>query len=129
KGGRPPFGTWISAPPFRPLRPRRRHGPGSRRDDPLRTYETHEGRHMDHRPVPRSADDFQQPLSADEIRAVSRTAFGSNTEVVSAVELAGGYYNTTYCVHLSHERPVVLRVSPAPARHGRADPEPLRNEY
>lgn len=84
---------------------------------------------MDHRPVPRSADDFQQPLSADEIRAVSRTAFGSNTEVVSAVELAGGYYNTTYCVHLSHERPVVLRVSPAPARHGRADPEPLRNEY
>lgn len=84
---------------------------------------------MDYRPIPRGAGDFQQPLSAEEIRAVSRAGFGRGTDVVSATELGGGYYNSTFAVDLGRGQPVVLRAAPEPARQGRADPELMRNEY
>ncbi|EST36957.1 hypothetical protein N566_15735 [Streptomycetaceae bacterium MP113-05] len=65
----------------------------------------------------------------EEIRAVSRAAFGKNTEVVSAVELGDGFYNNTFTVDLGREQPVVLRVAPGPSRQAHADPELMRNEY
>ncbi|MEU2248331.1 aminoglycoside phosphotransferase family protein [Streptomyces sp. NPDC019224] len=84
---------------------------------------------MDYKPIDRRPGAFQQPLTAAEIEAVTRAAFGEDTAVRSAVELAGGYYNNTYRIDLGGGPPVVLRVAPAPARQAKADPEMMRNEY
>ncbi|MYY04546.1 MULTISPECIES: aminoglycoside phosphotransferase family protein [unclassified Streptomyces] len=84
---------------------------------------------MDYEPIDRSPGEFQQPLTEAEIAAVTRTAFGAGVTVRSADELAGGYYNNTYRIDLGSDRPVVLRVSPEPARQARADPEMMRNEH
>jgi aminoglycoside phosphotransferase (APT) family kinase protein len=71
---------------------------------------------------------FQQPLTASEIEALCRRAFGADLDVRSAVELGNGSYNTTYRVDLGHTR-VILRVAPAPERQYRSERELLRNEY
>lgn len=84
---------------------------------------------MDYLPVKRKAKDFQQPVSAAQIRDMTRAAFGSKTTAVSAVELGGGFYNNTFKVNIGHDHPVILRVAPEPARQSRADPELMRNEY
>lgn len=84
---------------------------------------------VDYRPLTRSASDFQQAISAADIRAVTRAAFGGSADVVSAVELGGGFYNSTFKVGIGQDRPVILRVAPEPARQARADPELMRNEY
>lgn len=84
---------------------------------------------MDYQPITREVGDFQRPVSAAEIRAVSRGTFGQDVEVVSAIELGDGYYNNTFRVDLGQDRPVILRVAPEPARQAHADPELMRNEY
>ncbi|MFI9629906.1 phosphotransferase family protein [Streptomyces sp. NPDC052042] len=84
---------------------------------------------MDYEPIDRKPGEFQQPLTATEIAAVTRAAFGEGTAVRSAAELAGGYYNNTYRIDLGGDRPVVLRVAPKPGRQAKADPEMMRNEH
>ncbi|MEV6949717.1 aminoglycoside phosphotransferase family protein [Streptomyces sp. NPDC051172] len=85
---------------------------------------------MEFRPVERAAGAFQQPLTTEEIEAVCRRAFGAETRVVSAVELGGGMYNTTYRVVVAgQERPVILRVAPVPERQFRSERQLMRNEY
>jgi aminoglycoside phosphotransferase (APT) family kinase protein len=80
------------------------------------------------RSVERVAGAFQQPLTASEIDALCRRAFGPRIVVESAVELGNGGYNTTYRVDLGSSR-VILRVAPAPERQFRSERELLRNEY
>ncbi|MDX3096588.1 aminoglycoside phosphotransferase family protein [Streptomyces sp. ME19-03-3] len=84
---------------------------------------------MDYRPIERKTGDFQQSMSANDILAVSRAAFGAHTEVLSAIELGDGYYNNTYRVDIGQDRPVILRVAPEPSRQAQTDPELMRNEY
>jgi aminoglycoside phosphotransferase (APT) family kinase protein len=53
---------------------------------------------------------FQQSLTAEQVAAVCRRGFGQ--EPVSAAELGGGSFNTTYRVEFGGG-PVILRVAPA----------------
>lgn len=58
-----------------------------------------------------------------------RRAFGSDVQVVSAVELGGGMYNNTYRVEFGAEQPTILRVAPEPSRQSRIELELMRNEH
>ena len=84
---------------------------------------------MDLRVVERAAEAYQQPVTADQIDAMCRRAFGSRTRARSAVELDGGTYNSTFRVDLGAGDPVVLRVAPAPERQFRSEREWMRNEH
>ncbi|MFF9409840.1 phosphotransferase family protein [Streptomyces anandii] len=85
---------------------------------------------MDFRPIPRDSRAFQQSVTAAEIEAISRRAFGSRIQVTSAVELAGGMYNNTYRITAEGlERPVILRIAPAPEGQFTSEHELMRNEY
>jgi aminoglycoside phosphotransferase (APT) family kinase protein len=61
-------------------------------------------------PITRPDGAFQQSLTADQVVAVCRRGFGRAP--VSAVELGGGSFNTTYRVDLGGES-AILRVAPA----------------
>lgn len=61
-------------------------------------------------------DDFQQPLTADQVRAVIARAFGPAAQIESARELGGGEYNTIYRIALAGRDPVILRVAPNPTQ-------------
>lgn len=78
--------------------------------------------------VDRGGGAFQQPLTAAQVEALCRRAFGPDTVARTAVELGNGGYNTTYRVELDQAR-VILRVAPAPDRQVRSEWELLRNEY
>jgi aminoglycoside phosphotransferase (APT) family kinase protein len=69
---------------------------------------------MEFTPITRPADDFQQGISAEEITAVCRHYFGTQTQVISARELGSGLFNSTYLITLVNEQQVILRVSPHP---------------
>jgi len=85
---------------------------------------------MDFRPIERTADAFQQSVTADDIQAICQRVFGAHTRVVSATELGAGMYNNTYRVAVvGQERPVILRVAPAPDRQFRSERQLMRNEY
>ncbi len=84
---------------------------------------------MDHRPIERPPDAFQQPVPAEVLQALCARAFGAGTRVLSAVELGGGTYNTTYRIDLGTGEPVILRIAPEPARQHRSEREFMRNEY
>jgi aminoglycoside phosphotransferase (APT) family kinase protein len=85
---------------------------------------------MDFRPIPRDSHAFQQSVTAAEIEAIARRAFGSRIRVTSAVELAGGMYNNTYRITAEGlERPVILRIAPAPEGQFTSEYELMRNEY
>ncbi|MFI0740801.1 phosphotransferase family protein [Streptomyces sp. NPDC021100] len=85
---------------------------------------------MDYQPIPRPPGAFQQPPAPQEIAAICRRSFGSDTQVTAAVELGGGMYNTTLRVHLSGEdRPVILRLAPPPHQQYRSERALMRNEY
>ncbi|WP_243708942.1 aminoglycoside phosphotransferase family protein [Actinomadura sp. GC306] len=84
---------------------------------------------LDYRPLARDEGAFQQPLTADEIRAVIRRVFGAGCQVMSAVELGTGMYNSTYRVEIVGTEAVVLRVAPAPERQFRSERELMRNEH
>jgi aminoglycoside phosphotransferase (APT) family kinase protein len=52
-----------------------------------------------------------------------------DTTPLSAVQLTGGHYNTTYRVHLNDDHPVILRIAPEPARQSRIEHALMRNEH
>ncbi|WP_042804694.1 aminoglycoside phosphotransferase family protein [Streptomyces sp. C] len=80
--------------------------------------------------IERPATAFQQALTEQQIQAVARRAFGTDTMVRSATELGGGVYNTTYRLDLADRaEPVILRVAPEPARQFRSERELMRAEY
>lgn len=84
---------------------------------------------MEFQPIPRAADAFQQSVTADQVRAMCRRAFGAHVHTVSAVELGNGMYNSTYRVDTGADAPVILRVAPEPARQLRVERELMRNEH
>ena len=99
---------------------------------------------MDYRPIERAPGAFQQLVTAEQIRAMCRRAFGKHVHVRGAVELGLGSYNSTFRVDLgnvrdvidtrgaideSAERPVILRVAPEQARQYRSEREFMRNEH
>lgn len=78
----------------------------------------------------RPRDAFQRPVPAADLAAMCRRAFGPATSLVSAVELRGGSYNSAYRVTLAGaDRPVILRVAPAPGRQFRIEREMMRAEH
>lgn len=85
---------------------------------------------MEYIPLARPAGAFQQPVPAAGIEAMCRRAFGPGTPPVSAVELGGGWYNSTFRVTLAGGgQPVILRVAPVPARQFRIERELMRGEH
>jgi aminoglycoside phosphotransferase (APT) family kinase protein len=84
---------------------------------------------MEYRPIARDPGAYQQPVTADQIRAMCRRAFGPGVSVRSVVELGLGGYNNTYRVDLGADRHVILRVAPEPARQYLSEREFLRNEH
>lgn len=84
---------------------------------------------MEFRPIERKPGAFQQSVTAGQIRAMCRRAFGAQTRVASAVELGHGMYNSTYRVDLEPDGPVILRVAPEPSRQTRTERELMRNEH
>ncbi|MDG4795496.1 aminoglycoside phosphotransferase family protein [Micromonospora sp. WMMD1082] len=84
---------------------------------------------MEFRPLPRPAGAFQRSVTAGDVQAIVRRVFGVGVDVVSATELGGGMYNSTYRVELAGRRPVILRVAPEPGRQFRSERALMRNEY
>jgi aminoglycoside phosphotransferase (APT) family kinase protein len=84
---------------------------------------------MEFHHIARKPDAFQRSVTADEVRAMCRRAFGDDVPVASVVELGLGTYNSTYRVEIAAETPVILRVAPEPAKQFRSEREFLRNEY
>ena len=84
---------------------------------------------MEFRPIERAAGAFQESVSAEQVRAMCRRAFGAGVGVTSAIELGLGAYNSTYRVELDGCGPVVLRVAPEPVRQFRIERALMRNEH
>jgi aminoglycoside phosphotransferase (APT) family kinase protein len=84
---------------------------------------------VEFRPIERAPGAFQQSVTAEQVRAMCRRAFGGQVRVVSAVELGSGWYNSTYRVDLGADAAVILRVAPEPARQFRVERELMRNEH
>ncbi|WP_329561381.1 phosphotransferase family protein [Kitasatospora sp. NBC_01266] len=84
---------------------------------------------MEYQSVERAPEDFQQPVSPNLIEAMCRRAFGDDVTVLSAVELGGGMYNTTYRVDLEQHGPFILRIAPEQARQYRSERGLMRNEH
>lgn len=85
---------------------------------------------MDFRPLDRRPNAFQKPVSAEEIQAICRRAWGPGIEVASAIELGGGLYNNTHRITLRGEQqPVILRVAPADDQQFRSERHLMRREY
>ncbi|WP_207938634.1 phosphotransferase family protein [Actinomadura darangshiensis] len=84
---------------------------------------------LDYRPLARDEGAFQRPLTVDEVRAVIWRVFGPGCQVMSAVELGAGMYNSTYRVEIAGTEPVILRVAPEPGRQFRSETELMRNEH
>ncbi len=85
---------------------------------------------MNYVPLARPVGAFQQPVPAADIEAMCRRTFGPGASIVSAVELGGGWYNSTYRWTLTGEnRPVILRVAPAPGQQFRIERELMRAEH
>jgi aminoglycoside phosphotransferase (APT) family kinase protein len=77
----------------------------------------------------RSPGAFQQPVTFDQAQAMCQAAFGRDARATSATELGLGSYDSTYRVDIGADRPVILRVAPAPARQSRTEYQLMRNEY
>jgi aminoglycoside phosphotransferase (APT) family kinase protein len=84
---------------------------------------------MNFQAVERSPGAFQQPVTFEQVQALCKVAFGREVRATSAVELSLGSYNSTYRVDIGAERPVILRVAPAPARQSRTEHQLMRNEH
>ncbi|WP_427887512.1 phosphotransferase family protein [Kribbella sp. GL6] len=82
---------------------------------------------MDLRAIEREPDAFQRGLTAPQIAAICRRAFGPDADLVAAVELGYGGYNSVYRIDLPE--PVILRVAPAEAVQFRSELHLMRNEY
>lgn len=68
---------------------------------------------MEYTAIERTAGDFQQPLTADQIRALCAAAFGTAAGVERVTELAAGMFNNTFLVTRRGHEACVLRVGPA----------------
>jgi aminoglycoside phosphotransferase (APT) family kinase protein len=79
--------------------------------------------------VQRSPGAFQQSITFEQVQAMCHAMFGREARAASAVELGLGSYNSTYRVDIGAERPVILRVAPAPARQSRTEHQLMRNEH
>jgi aminoglycoside phosphotransferase (APT) family kinase protein len=84
---------------------------------------------MNFQTLERSPGAFQQPITSEQMQAMCEVAFGREARAASAVELGLGSYNSTYRVDIGAERPVILRVAPAPARQSRYEHQLMRNEH
>lgn len=62
--------------------------------------------------IEHTPDDLRRSLAPGKLIAVCERAFGREVKVVSAHELDGGEYNTTYLVRIAGMEPVILRVAP-----------------
>lgn len=82
---------------------------------------------MEFRPIERAAGAFQRSVSAEQVQAMCRRAFG--VSATSAVELGLGAYNNTYRVAIEGQRPVILRVAPEPGAQFRIEHALMRNEH
>lgn len=80
-------------------------------------------------PIRREPGAFQESVTAEQLVAMCERAFGTDVEVVSAVELGDGAYNNTYRVEFGRREPVILRVAPRPDRQFRIERELMRNEH
>lgn len=82
---------------------------------------------MNYTPLEREPDDHRTPLTAEEIKAMCRRGFGSDVDVESVQELAGGTFNSTFLITFANpdnaklvgadrtpksQENVVLRVAP-----------------
>ncbi|MGW4696509.1 phosphotransferase family protein [Kitasatospora cineracea] len=84
---------------------------------------------MKYQPIDRAPGAFQQAVPPQAIEEMCRRAFGPGTEVLAAVELGGGMYNSTYRLEFADGRQTVLRVAPEPDRQFRSERALMRNEY
>jgi aminoglycoside phosphotransferase (APT) family kinase protein len=84
---------------------------------------------MEYSSIERQAGAFQQPVTPNDILAMSQRAFGQDTEVTSARELAGGLYNSTYLIEIKGRSCVILRVAPEAHRQLKLEWRLMRNEY
>ncbi|WP_274036236.1 phosphotransferase family protein [Streptomyces sp. MMBL 11-1] len=85
---------------------------------------------MEFRPITRTPGAFQQSVTADDIEAICRRAFGPDTKVASAAELGTGMYNSTYRVTVAgREQAVIVRIAPEPERQFTSERALMRNEY
>ena len=85
---------------------------------------------MDFESIPRAHDAFQRPVTAEDLEAIGRRAFGNTVRITAAVELGGGMYNTTYRITADGlEQPVILRIAPFPEHQFVSEPQLMRNEY
>lgn len=78
--------------------------------------------------VDRAAGAYQRPLTARQIREMAARMLG-DVEVLAAVELGDGTYNTTYRVELAQGPACILRVAPEPARQFRSERGFMRSEH
>lgn len=67
---------------------------------------------MQYLPIEREATNFQRPLTATQIEAMCRAAFGTNAVIQTVVELSSGMFNNTFVVEAKHEPRHILRVGP-----------------
>jgi aminoglycoside phosphotransferase (APT) family kinase protein len=84
---------------------------------------------VEFRPIERRPGASQQSVTAEQILAMCRRAFGSGARPISATELGLGTYNSTYRVVLEGHRAVILRVAPEPGRQFRIEHALMRNEH
>lgn len=85
---------------------------------------------MEFRTIQRPDGSFQQSVTASDVQAIARAAFGCCTVVESAVELGGGLYDSVYRIRLrATAEPVVLRVAPPAERQFTSEAHLMRNEY
>jgi aminoglycoside phosphotransferase (APT) family kinase protein len=84
---------------------------------------------VEFRPIERAPGAFQRSVTAEQLQAMCRRAFGAGVRLNSAVELGLGAYNSTYRVMLEGHRPVILRVAPEPDRQFRIERALMRNEH
>ena len=84
---------------------------------------------MEYTIIERPADAFQQSIAREQLIAMCRRAFGEEVQIESAQELDGGLYNNTYLIQLNGMPPIILRVSPHPARQPLSLRQLMRNEY
>jgi aminoglycoside phosphotransferase (APT) family kinase protein len=64
--------------------------------------------------IEREADSHQQPITIEQIQAMSERAFGVEKAIEEIQELDGGECNNTYLMTFADAQRVILRVSPAP---------------
>lgn len=66
--------------------------------------------------IERAPGAFQQTVTAEQMEAICKRAFGADVQVEEAEELGSGLYNNIYKVKIQGQNPLILRVAPHNAR-------------